>query len=469
EGNEVRVGGFRVGVVNKVSPAVIENNRAVALLSLQLDKTVEPLPVDTKTLIRARSSLGLKYLELEPGASKQMLRPGDTLPVATATQPTDFDDFLNTFDEDLRRNSQTSLQGYGDALAGRGQSLNLAIQSLPEFFRHLQPVMDTLNDRDTQFANFFRQLGRAAEQAAPVAKEQAQLFVDMADTFEAFSRNPEALRQTIERQPGTFDASVRSFRVQRPFLAEFSELSRELRPAAAAFRTELPDINTALVEGQETLPRTVSLNENTERFFRGLDDMVSNPVTLLALKDLTTTTTIAEPFVRFVAPYQTVCNYANTFIGPLGDHQSEAVQGGTVERVLPKSATTEQDDSLGTTTADRPADVPKDQDPDTAEDSQGRPLTKLNGSARNPAIDASGNADCQVGQFGYPDGPLVTNPRYKPANFETSARRERFSGREEPSGGSHVILDRDTPGLAGPTFTGVPHLRDVDEDLRSGR
>ena len=51
KGNEVRVGGFRVGVVKDMTPEVRMVNgerRSVAVADLALDKKVEPLARDTK-------------------------------------------------------------------------------------------------------------------------------------------------------------------------------------------------------------------------------------------------------------------------------------------------------------------------------------------------------------------------------------------------------------------------------------
>ena len=83
KGNEVRVGGFRVGVVKEMTPKVTRVNgerRAVAVAKLSLDKRVEPLARDTKFRVRPRSALGLKYIELQPGTSRATWQSGDTVP-----------------------------------------------------------------------------------------------------------------------------------------------------------------------------------------------------------------------------------------------------------------------------------------------------------------------------------------------------------------------------------------------------
>src|SRR5947207_15085268 len=62
-GNEVRIRGFRVGVIDKIDAgtAVVRGQpRAIAVLRMKLDKSSQPLPTDTTGLVRPRSALGLK-------------------------------------------------------------------------------------------------------------------------------------------------------------------------------------------------------------------------------------------------------------------------------------------------------------------------------------------------------------------------------------------------------------------------
>src|SRR5437016_4824646 len=196
-GNEGRIGRSRPGIVDKIEAgtAVVQGHpRAIAVVRMKLDKSAQPLPSDTPVLVRPRSALGLKHVQLTPGKSRVDLRDGDTIALKQATAPVEFDDLLNTFDAKTRQNSQDALQGYGDAFAGRGQDINLAIQGLAPFFRYLAPVMANLSDPRTRLNEFFRQIGRTSAQVAPVARIQAELFANMADTFAAIGHNPAALQ-----------------------------------------------------------------------------------------------------------------------------------------------------------------------------------------------------------------------------------------------------------------------------------
>src|SRR3954464_12517988 len=157
-GDAVRAAGFRVGVVDSINPApVVIRGRVtpIAVANVKLDKVVEPLPLDTRLIVRPRSSLGLKYIELTLGSSSRGFKAGATVPLARATLPVEFDDLLNTFDDPTRAAGRVVTVGYGDALAGRGSSLSAALQGLNPFFRLLTPVMRNLSDRRTALRRLF--------------------------------------------------------------------------------------------------------------------------------------------------------------------------------------------------------------------------------------------------------------------------------------------------------------------------
>ena len=540
EGNEVRVGGFRVGLVDTIGTKVVTDGdgrpKSVAIVRMKLDKIIEELPRDTRVLVRPRSALGLKYIELTPGSSTQTFKPGATIPLASAEGVVEFDDFLNTFQDDVRDDASQAQDGFGTAFAGRGPAINQAINEFVPFFSHLGPVMTNLSAPRTGLSRFFREIGETTGQianscaagpgavrtntrecAAPVSLVNARVFSEMADTFDAFSRSPRALRELIEKTAPTNYSVIRDIQPQKPFLREFADLSSRLRPAVRELPRSLPDINDALITAQPVLPRTVALNRRTEDLFRAIDELAENPNTLLGLRDVGQTVRVGAPFLEYLAPYQTVCNYPIYTFNNLGEHLSEVAGNGHLQRVGVKSGNFTQDDRLNDSNADRPADVPSDQDEQEARDGDQRgfqdaidevqreidraqetrqeitaaippgatpaqvtaataaidrsidqlqaelqflvdeerqPLQANHAQAYQPAIDGDGNADCQNGQNGYLDR-LVTTGRYPPSEDP------------EQNGGSHVVFDSDTPGLAGPTFKGVPNLEDVDRQQRS--
>ncbi|MGI8512278.1 MAG: MlaD family protein [Solirubrobacteraceae bacterium] len=461
EGNEVRAGGFRVGVVDRITPRRVRKDgkiRSVAEIDMKLDKVIDPLRSDTRIAVRPRSALGLKYVELTPGSSGKKLAAGARLELKNSREGLELEDVYSTLNEKTRDNARAATEGFGDAFAGRGQDINTAIQALNPLFANLTPVMRNLNDPDTGLDQFFRQIGKAAAQVAPVARTQAVLFTNMADTFAAIGNDPAALQATIEKSPSTIDTAVRSFRVQRPFLADFADLSRRLRPAAQELPRSLPKINVALRVGTPVLRRSVALNNRVRGAFRALDDLFKNPNTLLALRDLRTTLRVTKPAVRFIAPYQKVCDYWNYFIHPLGEHQSQQTMGGTVQNQGLKFANPMQANNKGTLQSSRPVDVAPPQKARGAKDAADKPLDRLFAIPYQPAIDAQGNADCQNGQNGYPNGPFSNDPPYPKGVVPGTSP-------PVPTGVNAAVTDSNYPVLSGGTYRsrqlGIKNLKDL--------
>ncbi len=477
KGNEVRVGGFRVGVVDDIRPKAVTvggKPHTVALVSLKLDKVVEPLHHDTTLRVRPRSVLGLKYIELRPGKAGPTYTAGDTIPLRRASLPLELEDLFSTFDQPTRVNAQDATAGFGDAFAGRGLSLNTAIGALNPFFSYLTPVMQNLAAPETRLDNFFRQLGRASAQAAPVARTQAVLFTHMADTFAAISANPRALQQTIEKSPPTLDASIRSFRVQRPFLADFADLSRRLLPAARELPRSLPAINRALGVGTPILRRQGELNRRLITLNRSLRNLFTDPNTLLALRDLRTAVTILRPATTFVAPVQTVCNLSVAWFHSLGEHMSQVGNDklGTTQNQAVKNVNTDQPNHYETFHNARPVDIPPDtdlqqpgiqRDPRFAKDENGEPLHRLYTPPYPPNVDPQGNADCQIGQFGYLKGPLPRYGRYPRGKLADGT----------PTGGNWVVIQSNFPGNSGGSYATrrlrIGNIADVDRSIKEGQ
>ena len=394
KGNEVRSGGFRIGVVTDMTPVMLPNHKVGARLTLKLDKKAGAVPVDSKAVIRPRSALGLKYVELQTGRSKKVFGDGATMPASQASVPVELDEFYNMFDEPTRRAAQGNLQGFGDALAGRGADINQTIQVAPELFDHLGSVMANLSAPRTELPSFFKELGDAARIVAPVSRTNAHLFTTMANTFEAFSRDPKALKDTIAKSPPTLRAGTESLRVQRPFLDHTAALSRDLNTAATALRGALPTVNSALRVGTPVQRRSPALYDSLDGALGALDDLVRAPQTTGSLRGLTATVDTLQPQLRFLGPYVTVCNYWNVFWTFAAEHLSAPDDTGSSQRALLNlGAAQPGTDAVGSSGANEFAHG-EGSLPGTADQ-------WLHGNVYGPAVDKDGGADCGAGQTGY--------------------------------------------------------------------
>jgi virulence factor Mce-like protein len=335
-GNEVRIGGARVGAVSAIGVKTRPNGTNYAVLTLKLDKSIEPLPVDSTVLIRPKSVLGLKYVEITRGRAARGFIDGATVPLKNSSPvQVEIDEVTNTFDKPTRDAMRQNLDGFGDALAGRGSSLNEAIGAFRPLLRNVLPVLRTLRDPQTGLARFIGATGRFTASLAPVATEQADLFVNLDRTFGALAQVARPyIQQSIAEGPATLDESIRSFPIQRPFLVNTEGLMRELRPGVRALRTAAPTLADALRIGRPTLLRTVGLDARLERVLTALQGFAQDPLVPRGVGDLTQGVATLRPTLEFIAPAQTQCNYVSDFFRNIASLLSEGDSQGTWQRFI---------------------------------------------------------------------------------------------------------------------------------------
>lgn len=335
KGNEVRLGGVRVGVVDEITPKQLPNGRVVAQLGLKLETTVKPLPVDSTLLVRPRSALGLKYVELTRGTANKGYADGATIALGRATpQPVEFDEVLSTFDEKTRIASRANLKEFGDALAGRGQDLNVAVQALGPLLVNLQPVMRNLADPQTGLSRLLRALNATASEVAPVAETQASLFGNLDTTFAGLARVTKPIQDTITGGPAALDTATRQLPQQLPFLANTERLFAELRPGARSLATAAPILADALEIGTPVLRRSVAFNRRLKPTFASLQRFAEDPLARLGISDLGNTSRVLGPTVANLKPAQTVCNYVTLWFRNVSSLLSEGDTNGTGQRFI---------------------------------------------------------------------------------------------------------------------------------------
>jgi hypothetical protein len=241
----------------------------------------------------------------------------------------------------------------------------------------------------------------------------------MATTFEAISRDPGALAATIRQSPSTLDVSTNSLQTQQPFLTDLTSFGRFMTPATVSLKQALPVINPALEAGTKTLIRTPSLNANLQQVMDALKSLAQAPGTNIALNALTSTVTTLNPMVRYLGPYQTVCDYWNYWWTFLAEHLSEQTNFGFAQRALLNFGDATQPDNVGQAGAAQPAA------------GQGGGPEFLHGPTYGSAVDNAGAADCETGQRGYPQKLNYFDPL-----------------------GRKLDTDQHTPGNQGPTYHG---------------
>jgi ABC-type transporter Mla subunit MlaD len=418
-GNEVRIGGTRVGLMSSVDPVVHKDGSVGARLHLRLLKSIKPLPADSRVAIRPRSPLGLKYVEITVGHSKRGLPDGAEIPLAPkAPKPVEVDDFQSMFDAPTRRAAGANLDEFGTGLAGRGGDLNAALGQLEPVVSRLQPVMRNLLDSRSRLPELFPALERAAREVAPVATTQAALFGALDQTFGGLAGVTGPIQDSISLGPAALDAATKALPEQQPFLRDSAELFRRLRPGFDQLAQASTHLAPAFEQAQPSLEQTTALARQLDSTLTQLRALANDGRVDPGIERLTDTATILRDPIDFIAPAQTTCNYLSLFFRNLQETFSEGDSIGTFLRFgilgLPQNPNSEAGPSS------EPANGP-------AVDRIKEPLREDSFLHSNPYPNTAAPGEpheCEAGNERYIPGRQVigNDPSQQPAKTEPTKR-----------------------------------------------
>jgi virulence factor Mce-like protein len=327
-------GGSLVGHVTSITPTRSASGEPIAVLNLALNKSIEPLPMDSTWDIRLKGTIGLKYLEVTPGTSRQTLANGATVPVSRTHAEVDLDQVLSMFDAQTRAGVVAATAGYGEGLASRGADLNNAIHAFLPLVTDLGPVARNLASPRTDFGGFFRGLERFSAAVAPVSQQQAQLYVNLATTFRALASVAHPFLQNwISQTPPTFQNVISNAPTLDPFVTDAAALFSELKPGFETLPQSAPVLAQTFEVGLRNLPPTYtgpsSLNTELTSLAQHLASYGANPTVQAGLDRLTLTAQSLQSPLAFLTPVQATCNYVTLFLRNTASLLSDPVATGT--------------------------------------------------------------------------------------------------------------------------------------------
>ncbi len=406
KGNEVRIGGARVGVVKSVVPVQVGNGRVAAELSLSLDKNVQPLPDNSTMIIRPKSPLGLKYLQIVPGDSHKGFAAGDTIPISAAhPEPVDIDQFFDMFDEKTRKSIQRGLAGFGNAFA-----------TLRPLLENSEPTLANIVAPSTGFGRFWQALEALSATVAPVAEQQASMFAALDSTFAAFARvSRPYIQETISKGPETLESVTADLPALRPFFHDSERFFTALKPGAKALAETSPTVAAAFRAGIPALNASPTLNAQLPPTADALLAFQNAPGVFNGLDLLINTNDLLQPAIKFIGPAQTTCNYLTLAFRNLASATSENNGLGGWFNVISFQAPEGANSEAGPASA--PANGPERLNhlhsnpyPNTAAPGQqpreceaGNELyepgkTRIGNTPRNDGIETSGQSEKQLGE-----------------------------------------------------------------------
>jgi virulence factor Mce-like protein len=307
--DEVRIGGARVGQVEKVSAVSGPGGRPFARLQLALDRDQQPLALDSRVEVRTRSLLGAKYLSLSPGRDVKGVPQGGTLPLARADAGFELDDAFRIFDAKTTKGIRGAVGGLGGALTGRGRDLNRLFEVGAQLLPPLQRTLDDLAAPSTRLGGFIHGAATFTRALEPVAPQLASLIGQAGATLDAVDRAGPALSATLARLPATETATTRALRKSLGVLDDTRALLADVRPGTRQLPRVAPHLATALEVAPAALRPQAGAPATVRLLGSALARLAARRGSLTgALRELTSAVVSLQPTLATFLAAQVTCN-----------------------------------------------------------------------------------------------------------------------------------------------------------------
>lgn len=295
-GDDVRIAGVRAGFVSSID---LLDGIPVASLELDSGRTVYG---DASATIGARSALGQKYVELDPGTPDASELDG-AIPSDRTSGSVELDAVLDTLDAKTRKATGVALREIGGGMAGRGTDLNDGLSTLDQNLKDLGVLSRSLDSG--QGADLTRLLRTTEVLATALDGQQSQLAGltrDTGITLDALAvDNGEPLDQAIRQSPETLEAVRGALESLDGPLADTRTAVQALRPGVEALGLALPDTRALLRDAVKPLKKVPGVADDADAAVEDLTPLLKDARPVVG--DLGTAFTRAEAPLATLAPY----------------------------------------------------------------------------------------------------------------------------------------------------------------------
>jgi ABC-type transporter Mla subunit MlaD len=195
---------------------------------------------DARATLRQKTLLGETFVELTLGSPDAPLVPEDGRLENSHLQPSvEIDEVLGTFDPFTRRAFRLWQQRLGDSVDGRGQDLNDAFGTLPQFISSGGDLLEVLDENKQSLGQLVRDTGVVFGALTEREDQLERLVTAQDDVFSAIADEREAFADTWHTFPTFLDESKATFERLRTFSIKAEPVVRDLRPAFDDLRPAL--------------------------------------------------------------------------------------------------------------------------------------------------------------------------------------------------------------------------------------
>ncbi len=256
---------------------------------MKLETTIKPLPKDSTILIRPKSALGLKYVEITKGTSDEGYPDGATIPITAATpKQVEFDEVLSTFDEKTRGGAARQPAGVRRrASPAAARTSTSALQDLnPLLAEHRAGHAEPRRSADAPGSSSSVRSGAPRRRSRRWPSSRRRLFVNLDTTFAALAKVARPYLQdsitsgvpATERRSPTSRSSARSCATP----PACSPTCAPGHPGAAHRGADPAPTRSRSAPARSR--RSVALNARLKPTFKALQDFATDPLVALGVR-----------------------------------------------------------------------------------------------------------------------------------------------------------------------------------------
>jgi virulence factor Mce-like protein len=199
--SDVDVAGVHVGRVTAVAP----DPQGGAIVTMVIDQGVH-LRQDTRALLRPKTPIGEKYIELvrRTGSNAAYVAGGFRVPREQTGQAVELDTVLNELDPQTRAAISQSLRQLGIAVTGRQDDINAAIPQVEQAAANLRPLAQLADARQQEIGRILTDLAIILSALADEQDALGRAIVSGDTATGALAKRDQQLAGTIQQADKLF-------------------------------------------------------------------------------------------------------------------------------------------------------------------------------------------------------------------------------------------------------------------------
>ncbi len=296
-GNDVRVNGVRVGQVRDIFG---KDGKSHLLLQLDGKRAVYR---DATAYVDARSALGQKLVQLDPGTPAAGVLPkGAVLEPGPAGNATDLDALLDVLDQPTRTAAAQTLRTTGGGLARHSEDLNDVLAASPDLLEDGARVSRALSAPEADLDTLLKTARTLSARLDGKDQQLAALVQELDRNTGALAVDRGApVKATIRELPTTLEESRRALVSLRQPLDDLKATAGGLRDGGAALGASTSDVRATLRDLVDPLEDVPGVADQASPAVDALTSLVTD-VRPLAPKVRRAVTLAATP-LDVLSPY----------------------------------------------------------------------------------------------------------------------------------------------------------------------